>query len=370
MAQLELRHLHKSYSAKVIPVGDFSVTVEDGEFLTLLGPSGCGKSTLLRLIAGLESPTRGQVIIGGRDVTPLRAGDRNIAMVFQSYALYPHMTVYENMASGLRLRRVPDGEIRQRVQDIAQILGLEDLLDRKPSQMSGGQRQRVAVGRTLVRRPDVFLLDEPLSNLDALLRERVRAELKQLFASQNAPVVYVTHDQVEAMTLSTNVAVLYNGNVQQLDTPQRIYTHPANQFVAGFVGSPQMNLFTLPCRQNYAYLGNVQVPLPLGLTTPDRIVLGIRPEQVSVMISAETTSTTTPTTTPTTIVTLQGQITLVENLGMQVLVSLQIANDRGEPVFLRALLPVESYRVGDLLPVAISLEAVHWFDVRTGDRLS
>ncbi len=365
MAQLELRHLHKSYGASVIPVNNFSVTVKDGEFLTLLGPSGCGKSTLLRLIAGLEQPSRGQIIIGNRDVTSLGAGDRNIAMVFQSYALYPHMTVYDNIASALRLRQVSDAEIRQRVHTIAQMLGLEELLDRKPSQMSGGQRQRVAVGRALVRRPDVFLLDEPLSNLDALLRERVRAELKQLFASQQAPVVYVTHDQVEAMTLSTKVAVLYGGNLQQLDTPQRIYTHPANQFVAGFVGSPQMNLLTLPCRQGSAWLGTTPFPLPLGCatssTTSSLIVLGIRPEQVRATIAHDLSPGLIP---------VSGEVLLVENLGMQALVSVQVVAEEPTPIVLRALLPVDTYTLKDRLTLAVPLEAIHWFDPQTGDRLA
>ncbi|MCS6812978.1 MAG: ABC transporter ATP-binding protein [Cyanobacteria bacterium] len=360
MAQLELRHLHKSYSPKVIPVKDFSVTVEDGEFLTLLGPSGCGKSTLLRLIAGLEVPTRGQIIIGNRDVTPLGASDRNIAMVFQSYALYPHMTVYANMASGLRLRQVPEADIQQRVHDIAQILGLEALLDRKPSQLSGGQRQRVAVGRALVRRPDVFLLDEPLSNLDALLRERVRAELKQVFASQNAPVVYVTHDQVEAMTLSSRVAVLYDGDLQQLDSPQQIYSRPANQFVAGFVGSPQMNLIPLPCQQGYAYLGDTRIPLPPGFSAPEQITLGIRPEHVELAIA---------NTDPSQTIALSGKISLVENLGIQTLVSVLMPTNSQEFTAIRALLPVDTYTIGDTIDLCIPLQAMHWFDGQTGDRL-
>ena len=208
MAKLQLKNLHKTYSPKVVPVKDISLDVSEGEFLTLLGPSGCGKSTTLRLIAGLEQPTRGEIRIGDRNVTYLRPGDRDIAMVFQSYALYPHMTVYENMASSLKLRKISSSEINRLVTEVATSLGLTELIDRKPGKLSGGQRQRVALGRALVRQPEVFLLDEPLSNLDALLREKVRAELKQLFSSQKAPVVYVTHDQTEAMTLSTKVAVL------------------------------------------------------------------------------------------------------------------------------------------------------------------
>src|ERR671933_2185862 len=255
MATLELINLNKTYTPKVIPVKDISIDVDEGEFLTLLGPSGCGKSTLLRLIAGLEPATRGKVVINGRDVSHVAPGKRNIAMVFQSYALYPHMTVYDNIAAGLRLRKMPSDEIRQRVQDVAEKLGLQNLMDRKPGQMSGGQRQRVALGRALVREPDVFLLDEPLSNLDALLREQVRADLKQLFEKQQAPVVYVTHDQTEAMTLSSKVDVLYDGNLQQLAPPQEIYTRPANQFVAGVLGGPPKKIINPKFERKKSFFG-------------------------------------------------------------------------------------------------------------------
>ena len=283
MARLELINLNKTYTSKVVPVKDVSLTVDDHEFLTLLGPSGCGKSTTLRMIAGLEEPTRGLIRLGGEDITFKRPGDRNMAMVFQSYALYPHMTVYENLASGLKLKKIHPAEIKQRVAQVAGVLGIEDLMNRKPGQLSGGQRQRVAVGRALVRRAQVYLLDEPLSNLDALLRERVRADIKQLFAAQKVPVVYVTHDQTEAMTLSTKLAVLNNGYVQQLDPPERIYSHPANLFVAGFVGSPQMNLLTLPCQGRYAMLGGFKISLPQSLVThPPQIVLEIRSEHVRI----------------------------------------------------------------------------------------
>lgn len=349
MARLELKNLNKTYTAKVIPVKDVSLTVDDHEFLTLLGPSGCGKSTVLRLIAGLEEPTRGQIKIGGEDVTNKRPGDRNIAMVFQSYALYPHLTVYENLCSGLKLQKIPPAEIKQRVAQVAQVLGLEDLMNRKPGQMSGGQRQRVAVGRTLVRRPRVFLLDEPLSNLDALLRERVRADLKQLFTTQNVPVVYVTHDQTEAMTLSTKVAVLNNGYVQQIDPPELIYSHPANQFVAGFVGSPQMNLLTLPCQGGYAILGGLSIPLPQIVTSLREVVLGIRPEHVRVARPEDTH-------------TIQGRVYLVENLGMHYLVSVQVQN-----YTVRALLPTDQNWSGEDITLALPPQNTHWFDVETGD---
>lgn len=358
MAKLELINLNKTYSPKVVPVKDVNLTVDDHEFLTLLGPSGCGKSTTLRMIAGLEEPTRGQIKLGGQDITFKRPGDRNMAMVFQSYALYPHMTVYENLASGLKLKKTPPAEIKQRVAEVARLLGLEDLMNRKPGQLSGGQRQRVAVGRALVRRPHVFLLDEPLSNLDALLRERVRADIKQLFAAQKVPVVYVTHDQTEAMTLSTKVAVLNNGYVQQLDTPERIYNDPANQFVAGFVGSPQMNLLTLPCLGRYVMLGDFKMPLPESLVTPPpQIVLGIRPEHVRVARPEDAQ-------------TIRGRVYLVENLGMHYLLSVQVQSSHSEPIAVRVLLPTDQHWSNNEVALALPPQNLHWFDVQTGDRLA
>lgn len=359
MTKLELQNLNKVYSPKSIPVKNLSLSVEEGEFLTLLGPSGCGKSTILRLIAGLEQPTGGQIRIGDREVSRLSAGDRNIAMVFQSYALYPHMTVHENIASGLKLRKMPAREIQQRITEVSRLLGLEDLWERKPGQLSGGQRQRVAVGRALVRQPDVFLLDEPLSNLDALLRERVRAELKQLFASQRSPVVYVTHDQTEAMTLSTKVAVLFNGTLQQLDSPQQIYNRPTNQFVAGFVGSPQMNLIPVACQGQFALLGNSKIPLPAMMIPSPKVTLGIRPEQVH-LASAGASAGQAPM--------LQGQVFLVENLGMHNLLSVRVEAIAAPPLTLRVLLPADqpwSESVSLILPLA----AIHWFDGQTGERL-
>ena len=355
--QLELVDLRKAYTPQIIPVKDVSLTVKQGEFLTLLGPSGCGKSTILRMIAGLEQPTSGKILIDGRDVSRLGPGDRNIAMVFQSYALYPHMTVRENIASGLKLRKTPPGEIQQRIHEVADFLGLHELMNRKPGQLSGGQRQRVAVARTLVRRPDVFLLDEPLSNLDALLREHVRAELKQLFQSQNAPVVYVTHDQTEAMTLSTKVALLNNGFLQQLDTPEGIYGNPANQFVAGFIGSPQMNFLRVLCDGKSAIVGNSLIPLPHGVTALKEVVLGIRPEHVHLANSENEP-------------TIHGQVFLVENLGMHNLVSIQVDSVQ-EPMKLRALMGMgERVSSGSSVKLAFAIESIHWFDATTGDRLS
>jgi multiple sugar transport system ATP-binding protein len=354
---LELRHLSKAYTPKVVPVKNLTLSVDQGEFLTLLGPSGCGKSTVLRMIAGLEQPSSGQIFLNGQDVTRKAAGDRNVAMVFQSYALYPHWNVYDNIASGLKLRKTPAHEIKQRVNEVADFLGLHDLMQRKPSQLSGGQRQRVAVARTLVRRPEVFLLDEPLSNLDALLRENVRAELKQLFAAQSAPVVYVTHDQVEAMTLSTKVAVLNHGDLQQLDAPYRIYSHPANLFVAGFVGSPQMNVLPVPCEGRFAIAGTSRMALPDKLVTvPEKIVLGIRPEHVRLA-------------TPSDSQTMAGQIVLVENLGMNTLISVRVESGNQNPITVRLLLPADQPTGGDRLTLALPAEHIHWFDAETHDRI-
>ena len=353
MAKLQLENLRKQFAKNVIPVKDMNIEVEDGEFLTLLGPSGCGKSTLLRLIAGLETPTQGKVLIGDRDVTNVTPGDRNIAMVFQSYALYPHMTVFENIAASLKLRKIPTDEIQKRVNDVAQKLELGHLLERKPRQMSGGQRQRVALARSLVRNPEVFLLDEPLSNLDALLREQVRAELKQLFNSQQKPVVYVTHDQTEAMTLSSKVAILYDGFLQQLDSPHEIYTHPANRFVAGFVGSPQMNLLTLKCEENNAILGEFKIPLPHFPRMPKQIVMGLRPEDVR-FAQPEISQ-----------VTIKGKVILVEDLGKEKLLIIQVENSDQN---IRALVPYDR-TWGELVTLELPLKQIHWFDVESGDRL-
>lgn len=353
MAKLELKNLQKKYTNKVIPVKNINLTVEAGEFLTLLGPSGCGKSTLLRLIAGLEQPTQGQVIIGGENVNNIPPGKRNIAMVFQSYALYPHLTVAENIGTSLKLRKIDPEEIKVRVQQVAMTLNLHNLLQRKPAKLSGGQRQRVALARALVREPAVFLLDEPLSNLDALLREQVRAELKQLFDSQNKPVVYVTHDQTEAMTLSTKVAVLYDGVVQQLDAPAKIYTHPANQFVAGFVGSPQMNLLTLICEKQTARLGNTDIPLPQLEDQPPHLVVGIRPEDL--YLASATDSIRFP-----------GKVILVENLGKENLLTIQLSNTDKT---LRALFPLSHPQRQAEIQLAVKPESLHLFDVETGKRL-
>lgn len=354
MAKLELKNLRKQFAHNVIPVKDVSVNVNDGEFLTLLGPSGCGKSTLLRMIAGLDEPTQGQVILGGEDLTNIPPGKRNMAMVFQSYALYPHMTVYENISTSLKLRKVDSIEIEKRVNDVSNRLGIQHLLERKPGQLSGGQRQRVALARSLVRNPDVFLLDEPLSNLDALLREQVRADLKQLFESQQKPVVYVTHDQTEAMTLSSKIAVLYDGYLQQLASPTEIYMQPANRFVAGFVGSPQMNLLTLDCHDNQAILGEFGLTLPYLQTSPKAVVFGIRPEDVSLGEEADADL-------------VEGQVYLMEDLGKEKLLSVRI---NGSEQTLRAVIPADLLWESEQVKLSLSRQQMHWFDLESGDRLN
>src|SRR5205809_3803963 len=247
MAKVIVKHVYKIYPAEkgtnVTAVEDVNLEIADREFVVLVGPSGCGKSTTLRMIAGLEEISHGDIYIGDRRVNDVAPKDRDIAMVFQSYALYPHMTVYDNLAFGLKLRHTPKAEIDRRVKEAAEILGLQNLLARKPKQLSGGQRQRVALGRAIVREPQVFLMDEPLSNLDAKLRVQTRAELIKLHQRLQTTVIYVTHDQVEAMTMGSRIAVMRDGILQQLDTPQALYDRPANMFVAGFIGSPAMNFF-------------------------------------------------------------------------------------------------------------------------------
>jgi multiple sugar transport system ATP-binding protein len=280
MAAIQLDHVTKSYGA-VTAVDDISLQVEDGEFLVLVGPSGCGKSTLLRMIAGLEDVTEGEILIGDRDVTDLPPRSRDIAMVFQTYALYPHMSVRQNMGYGLKARRVDKPEIVRRVTEVAELLGLADLLERRPAQLSGGQRQRVAMGRAIVREPKAFLLDEPLSNLDAKLRVGMRASLAQLHQRLGVTTVYVTHDQTEAMTLGERVAVMRDGKVLQVDRPKDLYERPSNLFIASFIGSPTMNLVQAAVHGDGLTFGQFRVPFadgrgPDGL--PGSVVLGIRPE--------------------------------------------------------------------------------------------
>ncbi|HEY7793917.1 MAG TPA: sn-glycerol-3-phosphate ABC transporter ATP-binding protein UgpC [Gaiellaceae bacterium] len=280
MAEILIDRLTKEYAGGVVAVDDVTLRIADGEFMVLVGPSGCGKSTLLRAIAGLEEVTAGSVSIGGRDVTELAPRARDVAMVFQSYALYPHMTVRQNLGYGLKVRKTSKAEIAERVERVARLLRLEELLDRRPAALSGGQRQRVAMGRAIVREPLAFLMDEPLSNLDAKLRVSMRAELASLHARLGATLVYVTHDQVEAMTLGQRVAVMRSGRIQQVDTPQTLYRDPVNLFVAAFIGSPAMNLVEATLDGGAVEFGGFRILVPPE-QRPDvsgRVVLGVRPE--------------------------------------------------------------------------------------------
>jgi multiple sugar transport system ATP-binding protein len=289
MAQIELKNISKQFDNNVV-IEDLDLQINDGEFLVLVGPSGCGKSTTLRLIAGLETATAGEIFIGDTMVNSVAPKDRNISMVFQNYALYPHMSVYDNMAFGLKLRKFKKNDIRQRVQETAEILEMTSLLDRKPKQLSGGQRQRVALGRAIIRKPQVFLFDEPLSNLDAKLRVQMRAEIKKLHKSLKTTMVYVTHDQVEAMTMGERIAVMKDGVIHQIDTPLKLYNEPADLFVASFIGSPSMNFIhsTLKEEPNlFAVDGNIKINIPpnhkklLKSHIDKPIVIGIRPEDLS-----------------------------------------------------------------------------------------
>ena len=292
MASLELKNICKVYSNGFEAVKDFNLKVEDKEFIIFVGPSGCGKSTTLRMIAGLEEISSGELIIDGKVVNDVEPKDRDIAMVFQNYALYPHMTVFDNMAFGLKLRKVPKDEIKAKVEEAARILDLEKLLDRKPKALSGGQRQRVAMGRAIVRNPKVFLMDEPLSNLDAKLRVQMRSEIASLHNRLGATIIYVTHDQTEAMTLGTRIVVLKDGVIMQVDSPQKLYNEPQNLFVAGFIGSPQMNFVDAQCVVEGAKASlkfdNYSIELPEakakklidGGYAGKTVIMGIRPEDI------------------------------------------------------------------------------------------
>jgi len=282
VGEIGLDNIRKEFPGGVVAVDDVNLTIEDGEFMVLVGPSGCGKTTLLRSIGGLERITGGRIRIGDRDVTKLEPADRDLAMVFQNYALYPHMTVRKNLGYGLRVRRTPRKEIRRKVKDVAQMLGLEELLDRRPGALSGGQQQRVAMGRAIIREPAAFLMDEPLSNLDAKLRVTMRTSLQQLHSRLGTTTVYVTHDQVEAMTLGHRVAVMRDGRLQQVDSPQQLYQDPANLFVAAFIGSPAMNLSRAKLDEDSVSLGSFRIPLDRSRRPPGQrgseVVVGIRPE--------------------------------------------------------------------------------------------
>ena len=292
MSSVTLKNICKSYNKNVQTVKNVNIDIKDKEFIVLVGPSGCGKSTTLRMIAGLEEITSGELYIGDKLVNDIHPKDRDIAMVFQNYALYPHLTVYENMAFALKIRKTPKDEIEKKVKEAAKILDLEKVLDRKPKALSGGQRQRVALGRAIVRNPKVFLMDEPLSNLDAKLRTSMRAEISKLHKTLNSTFIYVTHDQVEAMTMADKIVVLRDGEVQQMATPKEIYDNPSNMFVAGFIGSPQMNFINVTIKEDNGQLYAVNSEMHVALTKKacavltekgyinKEVILGIRPEHI------------------------------------------------------------------------------------------
>ncbi len=361
MASVTFDHVTKRFG-NVVALNDVNLHIEDKEFLVLVGPSGCGKTTALRIIAGLEDVTEGNILIDGKVVNDVPPKDRDIAMVFQSYALYPHMTVFDNMAFGLKLRKVPKDEIKRRVYAAAEMLGIQDLLDRYPKQLSGGQRQRVAVGRAIVRKPKVFLFDEPLSNLDAKLRVQTRAELSKLHKQLQTTFVYVTHDQVEAMTMADRIAVMNKGVIQQVDTPQKLYDEPANLFVAGFIGSPAMNFFPATLRQEegrlYVDAGAFTVEVPedrkaryLGYVNR-RVILGLRPEHMF-----------HPDFLPKGVVPqpVEGLVEIIEPMGSEKFVYFRA----GEHTFVARVDPRADYRLGERGVIVFDMARMHLFDPET-----
>ena len=364
MSEVQLRGIRKQYEGvtrMVIP--DLDLTIPSGEMAVLVGPSGCGKSTTLRMVAGLEEPTAGTISIGGREVTTLAPAERDIAMVFQGYALYPHMTVFENMAFGLRMKKLPEAEIKQRVGLAAESLGLTTYLDRRPKALSGGQRQRVAIGRAVVREPKVFLFDEPLSNLDAKLRGDMRREIARIHQQSKTTSMYVTHDQIEAMTLADRIVVMKDGVVQQIGSPVDIYERPANRFVAGFFGTPSMNFLAAALAQSGDHRSargvGFEIPLAAGApalrpagTTGASITVGIRPERIGLVKRPDA-------------VPLGGTISMREVLGAEVV--LHVESPAG-PLTVRAEAG-SSPRAGEHVEVWLDPSAVHLFDGTTELRL-
>jgi multiple sugar transport system ATP-binding protein len=353
MADVELRAVTKSYGTVPVIHG-IDLDIRHGEFVVFVGPSGCGKSTLLRMIAGLEPITGGEVRIAGQRVNELPPRQRDIAMVFQDYALYPHKTLYENMAFGLRLRKTPEDVIAKRVADAAKLLRIDHMLDRRPAALSGGQRQRVAIGRAIVREPKVFLFDEPLSNLDAQLRNEMRSEIKRLHQRLGATIIYVTHDQVEAMTLADRIAVLSGGHKMQYDTPDAIYNRPAALFVAGFTGAPPMNLAPCTLAGGSADLGGLRVPLPAALAERagrrDRATFGVRPENLRLASGGAGD------------IVLAADVSLLEPLGAETLVTFRLGH--AEMV---ARCPAAFREApGTRLPLHLAPSDLHLFDTQTG----
>lgn len=365
MASVAYDHVTKSYG-NVVAVNDLSLEIQDKEFLVLVGPSGCGKSTSLRLLAGLEQVTDGSIYIGDRLVNEVPAKDRNIAMVFQSYALYPHMSVYDNMAFALQLRKLKKGEIKKRVHSAAEALGLAELLDRKPKQLSGGQRQRVALGRAIVREPAVFLMDEPLSNLDAKLRVEARATLSRLHLSLGTTFVYVTHDQVEAMTMGSRIAVQKDGVLQQVDAPQTLYDRPDNMFVAGFIGSPAMNFFRARLvgtqEEIHIQTDSFQAKVPekklpvLARHLGADVIFGIRPEDIHDSRFAPVDVSTAP---------LVARVDVVEPMGSEKYLYLVIDGSD----FIARVDPRSDPSVGDEVAIVLNMDNMHLFDARTEQAL-
>ncbi len=361
MASLSLQHINKTYPNGFEAVKDFNLEIEDKEFIIFVGPSGCGKSTTLRMIAGLEEITGGTLKIGDKVVNDVEPKDRDIAMVFQNYALYPHMTVYDNMAFGLKLRKVPKDQIDKMVKEAAKILDLEKLLDRKPKALSGGQRQRVAMGRAIVRDPKVFLMDEPLSNLDAKLRVQMRTEISKLHERLGATIIYVTHDQTEAMTLGTRIVVMKDGVVQQVDTPQNLYNAPGNLFVAGFIGSPQMNFLDATVKVTGKDVDlqvgkyTLRLPAEKGKALIDggydgkTVVMGIRPENVTDEAEAFPEST------------VEATINVYELLGAEVFLYFDV---QGFNMTARVN-PHTTCRTGDRVKFGLDMSKVHVFDKET-----
>jgi multiple sugar transport system ATP-binding protein len=357
MASVDIDKVDKFFGTVQVLHG-VEIDIADGEFVVLVGPSGCGKSTLLRMVAGLEEISRGQISIGGRVVNNVPPKDRDIAMVFQNYALYPHMTVYDNMAFSLKLAKAPKDEIRKRVQQAAQILGLDPYLERYPRQLSGGQRQRVAMGRAIVRDPQVFLFDEPLSNLDAKLRVQMRTEIKELHQRLKTTSVYVTHDQIEAMTMADRIVVMHDGIVEQQGDPLSLYDHPANLFVAGFIGSPAMNFIDATIKRNGGApvaVTSDSTSLPLAESAGGKdgqaVVYGVRPEHLQL---AQAQSGAVP-----------AEVVVVEPTGAETLVFTKLAGKDVSAVFRER----HQFNPGDGIHLAPQLNAVHLFDKASGQRV-
>ncbi|HTI29922.1 MAG TPA: sn-glycerol-3-phosphate ABC transporter ATP-binding protein UgpC [Methylomirabilota bacterium] len=357
MATVTFDHVFKRFSADVIAVNDLNLQVADGEFLVLVGPSGCGKTTALRCVAGLETISEGKLSIGDQVVNDVAPKDRDIAMVFQSYALYPHMSVYDNMAFGLKLRKMGKTDIDARVREAAGILGLERYLDRKPKALSGGQRQRVALGRAIVREPKVFLMDEPLSNLDAKLRVQTRAEIARIHRRLGTTIVYVTHDQVEAMTMGDRIAVMKDGVLQQVGTPEELYTHPQNLFVAGFIGSPAMNFVTVTTAGGELMMGETRLALGgeparvVAAQTPGKdLTIGFRPEHIK-LANGSTDS----------VIRFPAEVDVVEYLGNE-----ELIHARAEGNDIVAILPSDrKVKAGEKVELAVPLDQLFVFDPET-----